>query len=215
MGYPSNALFSYRYAGLDANGATLYYNKAGQVADGGQQLVDDPVYSGTLRPDHVYSLTNTFRYKSFEFAFMFIAKTGNVLRRDAFTGGNYVDKNVALRWRNPGDEKTTIYPKLSSQSSDGFYFPFADIFVEDASYIKLRDVSLSYDLSKGLLKKMGLANAKIYFQGRNLFMWAANSDKRDPETSELNAGAIGGPLDQGYTSLPLRPEFYIGLSVKF
>jgi TonB-linked SusC/RagA family outer membrane protein len=214
-GYSSNAIFSYRSAGLDANGNTLYYNNAGQKVGGGQITVADLQYSGTLRPEYVYGLTNTFKYKSFGLAFMLIAKTGNVLRKDTFTGGNYQNKNVAQRWKNPGDENTTIYPKLSSNSSDPSYFPFADIFVEDASYIKLRDVSLTYDVNKRLLKSIGLANAKIYFQGRNLFLWTANSDKRDPEISELNAGGSGGPVEQGYTSLPLRPEFYIGLSLNF
>lgn len=216
-GDPANAVYSYRYSRLDANGSALYYNAANQEMGGSSLLVADPVYSGTLRPTYVFGLTNSFHYKSLDLSFMFIAKTGNILRRDAFTGGNFQNKNVGKRWRTAGDEKTTIYPKLSTSSSDVYYFPFSDFLAEDASYIKLRDVSLSYTLnSQGLLRRAGISSARVYVQGRNLWYWAANSDRRDPETAEVSSsGLIGNTLEQGYTSLSLPPEVYIGLSISF
>jgi TonB-linked SusC/RagA family outer membrane protein len=217
-GKPADALYSYRYARLNANGSALYYNAANQEMVGSSLLVTDPVYSGTLRPPYSFGLTNTLHYKSFDLSFLLIAKTGNILRRDAFTGYNYQNKSVALRWRNPGDEKNTVYPRLSASTSDPQYFPFSDFLAEDASYIKLRDVSVSYTLptNRGLLKRVGVTNAKAYVQGRNLWYWAANSDKRDPETAELNtAGSSGSTLEQGYTSFQLTPEIYVGLSISF
>lgn len=215
-GYPGNALFGYRFAKLDNNGNALYYNKAGDAVGAGALTVDDVVYGGTLRPKYSYSLTNVLRYKDFEFTFMLIAKTGNVLRKDAFTGGNYQNKNVAHRWKNPGDEKTTIYPRLSSNSLDVYYYPFADVFMESANYLKLRDVSLSYAFNRALLQRIGVKSARLSLQGRNLALWAANSDKRDPETAQVNInGSVGGTSEQGFNSLPLRPEAYLGLTINF
>jgi TonB-linked SusC/RagA family outer membrane protein len=215
-GYPSDALFSYRFARLDNNGNTRYYDHENKVMDGGNLQIEDVVYSGTLRPRNIYAITNTFRYNNFELSFMVIAKTGNVLRKDAFTGGNYQNKHVANRWRAPGDEEKTIYPKLAGFSSDAFYFPFSDNFVESANYLKLRDASLSYSFDRKLLKQIGMRQARLTMQGRNLFLLAANSDKRDPETSQVNTTpGVGGTIEQGFTSLPLRPEFYLGLTVSF
>jgi TonB-linked SusC/RagA family outer membrane protein len=212
-GDPLDALYSYRYAGLDNNGVSQFYTAKGEKSGGGNVAVGDLIYSGTLRPKYAISMTNSFRVKNFDLSFMFIAKLGNVLRRDAFSGSNILNKHVSERWRQPGDEAKTIYPKLSDWNMDMFYFPYSDILIESASYMKLRDITLTYDINPRLLKQIGFSNARIYLQTRNLFMITANSDHRDPETSELNlTGGTGAFTEQGFSSLPLRPEFYVGLS---
>jgi TonB-linked SusC/RagA family outer membrane protein len=215
-GHPADAIFAYQYAGLDNNGIAQFYNSAKAKIGGGNVAATELVYAGTLRPKFVYALTNSVRYQRVELSFMFVARTGNVLRKDAFTGSNYINKNVASRWRQPGDEAKTIYPKLTAWNMDMFYFPYSDVLVESASFLKLRDLSLTYDMERGVMKKIGFSGARIYFQARNLFMITANSDKRDPETAEINtSGGTGAFTEQGFTSLPLRPEFYVGLSLGF
>lgn len=212
-GDPLDALYSYRYAGLDNNGVSQFYTAKGEKSGGGNMAVGDLFYSGTLRPKYAISMTNSFRINNFDLSFMFIAKLGNVLRRDAFSGSNILNKHVSERWRQPGDEAKTIYPKLSDWNMDMFYFPYSDILVESASYMKLRDITLTYDINPRLLKRIGFTSTRIYLQSRNLFMITANSDHRDPETSELNlTGGTGAFTEQGFSSLPLRPEFYVGLS---
>jgi hypothetical protein len=214
--YPADAIFAYQLAGLDNNGIAQFYNSAKTKVVGGNVAVGDLVYAGTLRPKFVYGLTNAIRYKQLEFSCMIIARTGNVLRKDAFTGSNYINKNVAKRWRVPGDEAKTIYPKLTSWNMDMFYFPYSDVLVESASFLKLRDASIAYELNPSFTKRIGFSGVKAYFQTRNLFMITANSDKRDPETAEINTtGGTGAFTEQGYTSLPLRPEFYVGLLFGF
>ncbi len=216
-GYPIDAQFSYRFAGLNANGNGTYYTKDGNVVLGSNTKIEDLVFSGTLRPKYVTAITNYFHYRAFDLSFMLIAKFGNVLRRDAFGGSNYQNRYVAERWRVPGDELTTIYPKLTQGlSGDMAYFPFADVLVESANYMKLRDVTFSYDLNKKAVNRLGISAVKLYLQGRNLLLVTSNKDKRDPETSEMNQ-SIGRNAftEQGFTSLPLRPEFYAGFLIKF
>lgn len=211
-GDPLDAIYAYRFAGLDNNGVAQFYDKTGKLTGGGNAKVDDLVYAGTLRPPYVMSMTNTFSYRQFDLSFMLIARTGNVLRKDAFTGSNYINKHVAERWRKPGDEATTIYPKLTAWNMDMFYFPYSDVLVESGNFLKLRDVTLSYTLPKELLKRAHIKDSKLYFQSRNLFMITANSDRRDPEISEINrTGGTGAFTEQGFTSLPLRPELYVGI----
>ncbi|WP_157962909.1 SusC/RagA family TonB-linked outer membrane protein [Chitinophaga deserti] len=211
-GDPLDALYAYRYAGLDNNGVAQFYDSEGKKTGGGNAKVGDLVYAGTLRPPYVMSMTNTFSYKNFDFSFMIIARTGNVLRRDAFTGSNYINKHVAERWRKPGDEAHTIYPKLTAWNMDMFYFPYSDVLVESANFAKLRDVTFAYTLPQSILKRAGIKDSKVYFQSRNLVMITANSDRRDPEISEINtSGGTGAFTEQGFTSLPLRPELYVGI----
>ncbi|WP_341840601.1 SusC/RagA family TonB-linked outer membrane protein [Chitinophaga caseinilytica] len=211
-GDPLDALYAYRYAGLDNNGVAQFYDAEGKLTGGGNAKVGDLVYAGTLRPPYVMSMTNTLSYRQFDLSFMIIARTGNVLRKDSFSGSNYINKHVAERWRKPGDEAHTIYPKLTSWNMDMFYFPYSDVLVESANFLKLRDVTLSYTLPKQILKRAGIKDSKLYFQSRNLVMITANSDRRDPEISDINtSGGTGAFTEQGYTTLPLRPELYVGI----
>lgn len=212
--YPANALFSYRLAGLDENGSALFYNAKGEKVDGGALNVEDMVYSGTIRPKFVYSLTNTFRYKNFDLSFMLLAKTGHVMRKAVYESLSIQHADVGKRWKQAGDEKHTIYPKLSTFSFDVFYFPGSDVFVESGNFLKLRDASLTYNFNRSLLKKIGISNASIILQGRNLLMITANSDDRDPEAYELNA-ADAASADLGFTPFRPMPEGYLGLRVNF
>ena len=207
QGYPLDAIFAYRFAGLDDTGTPQYYTEGKEKVYGNEVTVRDMVYAGTARPKFVLSLTNSFTYQRFDLSFMFISQLGGVFRRDAFNGNNIDHKDVGQRWRKPGDELTTIYPKLSAFSSDAWYYPYSDMLVEKADFMKLRDVTVSYRLDNKIWGNTGLNSARIYFQGRNLWTVKANKVGIDPEAIEqgLNATVV--------RRLPLMPEFYIGFSV--
>ncbi|MCK7557599.1 SusC/RagA family TonB-linked outer membrane protein [Chitinophaga sedimenti] len=213
-GYPSNALFSYRAAGIDNNGNALYLNSKNEPISAGALQVQDVVFSGTLRPKMAYSLTNTFIYKNFQLSFMLLAKTGAVMRKYVYDGYGIQHADVGKRWKQPGDEKTAIYPKLASFSNDMFNFPYSNTFVESANYVKLRDASLTYNFDRKLLRKAGMSNASLTLMGRNLLLLAANSDKRDPEAYEMNASDPTN-AELGYTPFRPMPELYLGLRVNF
>lgn len=208
QGYPLDAIYAFQFAGLDDTGTPLFYTEGGKnKVYGSQVAVRDMVYAGTARPKYIMSLTNTFTYQRFDVSFMLISQLGGVFRRDAFNGNNIDHKDVGQRWRKPGDELTTIYPKLSAFSSDAWYYPYSDILVEKADFMKLRDVTVSYRLDNKIFGNTGLNNARIYLQGRNLWTVKANKVGIDPEA-----------IDQGFNAtvtrrMPVMPEFYIGFSV--
>lgn len=215
QGYSADGLWGGKFAGLSDKGVALYYNKAGDKVEGGSLKAEDAVYLGTLRPTTDLSLTNTFQYKNFELSFMFIAKFGAKYRKDCFSGSNYINRHVAERWRKAGDENNTIYPVLSSWNMDMFYFPYSDVLVGNANYLKLRDLTLSYNLPKTVTDKCKLSGVKFYFQTRNLFYLTAKGVDIDPEIAQLNtSGGTGAMTNQGFTSLQLRPEFYFGVMIK-
>ena len=213
QGYPMNGFWGAKFAGLDNKGTALFYNHNGEKVEGGSLEADDAIYLGTYRPKVDMSWTNTFSYKNFDLSFMFIGKFGHKYRKDCFSGSNYNSRYVGQRWKQAGDEEKTIYPVLKSWNMDMFYFPYSDILVGNANYVKLRDLTLSYNLPKSVLKSIKLSSAKIYFQTRNLFYITAKGVDIDPETAELNASGTGAMTAQAYTSLQLRPEFYFGVMI--
>lgn len=213
-GYPMNGFWGAKFAGLDKTGTALFYNSKGEKVQGGSLSAEDAVYLGTYRPKVDLSWTNSFKYKNLEASFMFIGKFGHKYRKDCFSGSNYNNRHVGERWKKAGDEANTIYPVLKSWNMDMFYFPYSDVLIGNASYVKLRDLTIGYNLPNKIIKKIGLSNLKIYFQSRNLFYITAKGVDIDPETAELNiSGGTGAMTAQGYTSLQLRPEFYFGLSI--
>lgn len=207
-GYPLDALFSYEFAGLDNTGTATFYSADKSRILGGAATVQDLKYSGTIRPKYVLNLTNTFSYKRFDLSFMVISQLGSVFRNDTFNGFNYENKYVGQRWRVPGDEAKTIYPALTNSTTATWYYPYSDVAIESGNYMKLRDLTLAYTINNKVWGKSGLNNVKVYFQGRNLLMITANDKHIDPETAINADGNVS-------RSLPLRPEFYAGLSLNF
>lgn len=214
QGYPMDGFWGARFAGLNNAGTALFYNSKDEKVEGGSLKAEDAIYLGTLRPTFDLSWTNNFRYDNFEASIMFIGKFGHRYRKDNFSGSNYINRHVGERWKTPGDEEKTIYPVLKSWNMDMFYFPYSDVLVGNASYVKLRDFTLSYYLPKNIISNIGLSSLKLYFQTRNLFYITAKGVDIDPETAEVNtSGGTGAMTNQGFTSLQLRPEFYFGVLI--
>ena len=69
---------------------------------------------------------------------------------------NYQNRHVADRWQKPGDEATKKYPQLRSGSTEHWYFPYTDFLTGNASYMKLRDVTLAYTFPKHWLSSVGV-----------------------------------------------------------
>ena len=215
-GYPMNSLFGYRFAGLDDKGQTQIYGADGSVKLASAAKVDDVYFQGTATPKFDMSLTNNFTYKNWNLSFMFIAKLGHKYRKDVFQGSNINNRHVGERWQKPGDEANTIYPVYKSWNMDMFYFPFCDVNMGNASYLKLRDVTLAYKFNEPLISKIGMSDARIYLQARNLFRITAKDCDIDPEAMEMNtSNGMAASTNSGYSILPLNPEFYIGVSFSF
>lgn len=215
-GYPMYGLFGYRFAGLNDKGETMVYGADGSKKAATAVTVDDVLYLGTTVPKADMALTNNLTCHHFNLSFMFIGKFGHKYRKDVFHGANYLNRHFPERWQHPGDEAHTIYPVLKNWNMDTFYFPFCDVNIGNANYVKLRDVTLTYSFPRGVIRPVGMSDARIYLQARNLFRITAPGCDIDPETYENNmGGALGSSFDVGYTVLPMNPEFYIGISFSF
>ncbi len=214
VGYPINSLFSYRYAGLShEDGSALVYDKDGnKVAQ--VSSVNDLVYSGTRTPKYTASLKNFFSYKNFDLSFMFMYYGGHVMRtltQDYIAGApSYNMNRINLNhWRQPGDENI---PGIGPAFNRNIYYTqaqawySADVHVKRADYIKLRDISISYNLPSRWLKRFAISSAALTCQISDVWWWAANGDI-DPE-----AYAVSG-YGRGSLTLPNPTTYTIGLSI--
>ena len=123
----------------------------------------------------------------------------------------YLTRKALNHWRKPGDENI---PGVAPSFNRNIYYTdaqtwySADIHVKKADYIKLRDISLSYNLPKNWLRKYFIESAAVTCQISNVWWWAANGDI-DPEaytTSGYGWGAL---------TLPNPTTYTIGLSLNF
>ena len=217
IGYPIQPIFAYRYAGLDNLGDPQIFKADGSVTkDPNAAAKDDLVFMGTTQPKFNGGLTNTFRYKSLSLSANMIYNFGAIFRKPTelrygrLTASSFSDGNVkasfADRWKTPGDEDHTNIPSYAANPSINYgrrnldYYTYADINVISGDYIKLRDVTLSYDLPPNVLRALGLQRVSAYVQTGNFLIWKANKDGLDPEY-------IGDRLTDRNYSLGLNVSF--------
>ncbi len=220
-GYPYGTVFGFRWAGLDpADGMPRVYDSKGNAVRSISDVdnLDAVPYMGTTIPPVFGSLSNSLRYKGFELSFMFVFNCGHVMRNDInnhfsyrFEGELHNDFN--LRWRRPGDEKKTNVPayyKLNDTSVNEndiqMLYKYADINVLNASYIKLRDLSLTYHLPVKACRVIRARNASVMVQASDLLLIPFNKEGIDPEAFYLSGGSRGEKF---------RPYFTAGLNIEF
>lgn len=211
QGYPMGALFAYCWAGLDpTNGRPRVYNSDGSMAYKTEELdsIDAVKFMGSTIPPFYGSLTNNLRYKNWQLSFMFIYNLGHKMRNDTNTVfsdrlTSNLHNDFTNRWREPGDEKHTDVPAYFSAKDTSYnpgdyvFYQYADINVLSASYIKLRNISLTYNLPARLLGRLSLDSGSVTAQVSNLGVIAFNGEGIDPEAHSLSYGARGdkfGPI---------------------
>jgi TonB-linked SusC/RagA family outer membrane protein len=151
------------------------------------------IYTG---PNFYGGFKNTFSYKGFQldFIFQFTKQMGsNLLFQSANPPGSFYVSNepsaVLNRWQKPGD-KAPIEQYTQSFSSNAyngyFYASVSDHAYTDASYVRLKNMSLSYQLLSNWMKRMHLQNCAVYVHGQNL--WTITRYKGiDPESQSSTA----------------------------
>lgn len=226
VGYSMSSMFAYNYAGLDNKGNPQIRLANGTVSSNPTiAKPEDVIYMGTYVPVYNGGLTNTFRYKALSLTANMIYSLGNVMRKDlndvfsgritglagSFSGGG-LNSYFINRWQKPGDEAHTDIPAYipsenpftSTRNLD--YYRYASTNVVSASYIKLRDITLSYQLPRSLLDKVKISSASFYVQATNFMVWKANKADIDPEY-QLLTGARLIP--------PYKHTFSLGTNINF
>lgn len=209
-GYSMNSFWLYNQLYVDPNtGAPVF---EGQDASGNVTAEDRKIIHSAY-PKFYGGITNNFKYKNFDLGVAFSFQYGNYTlnlqryfkERNASAGS--VVSNVLNRWQKKGD--ITDIPRLTSVGSN-YTIDQSSRYLEDASFLRLKQVTLGYNLPKSTFSKIGLSDVRVYFVGTNLLLWTKYTG--DPEssiTSNPNAQGLGG-----FGTPPQPKGFQFGLNVK-
>ena len=212
-GYAREALWSYRWAGLDENGNPQTYD-----ADGNKTrtpVAESSECNGTYRPKYSGSLSTDFKYKNLLLSFSFIYNFGHVFRiayptMNPLEGSGDMSAYVGKRWRKAGDEdKTDIPATLTWDYFDGDrdkLAAYSSSSVRKGDFIRLREITLNYELPSRLIKKTPFSRISLTAQANTVWMWTKNKEGFDPEVVDPIHGTLG---------LSEAPSFTFGLRVEF
>lgn len=191
--------------GLDRN-TTNNYNEAQRV------VVGDP------NPDFIYGVGNTFSWKGMELDILFQGVYGNDIynaagrfQMDGFGWFDNQDIRMLNRWQKPGDQ--TDIPQVRFLQAS-FH---SSRFIEDGTYLRLKNVNLSYQLPANWVKKTGLRQFKIYLAGQNL-LTVTKYQGWDPEVNtDVSDWTANGNIIAGedFFTPPQAKTFVVGVKAGF
>ncbi|WP_165958233.1 SusC/RagA family TonB-linked outer membrane protein [Segetibacter sp. 3557_3] len=196
-GYSAFTIFAYDYVGLDNTGKTVIRLADGkETTDRAITKPEDILYMGTYQPIWNGGFSNNFRYKNLRLSANIIYQMGHKMRRNRnLIFGGPLTRNMSpeflARWKAPGDEAITDIPPYITNASpiaaltNTDYFTRGSNNVLDASFAKLRDITLFYDLPKNLVSKIHSQGLTFRVQLNNVMLWKANKYGIDPEFQDL------------------------------
>jgi len=207
IGESLSAMKRYRYMGVDPTTGVMSFE---DVNKDGLYSIADLQVTGDADPDMYGGLSNNFRYKHFnlDVFFEFRQQRGRNYLYSLYSGNNVPGMRLNMpglilqRWQKPGD--ITNVQRLTASTASAAYAAGArllasDGIYSDASYIRLKTVSLSWSIPAALLQRIRVQQAQLYLRGQNLLTFTGYEGS-DPETQHL------------YVLPPLR-TFACGISI--
>jgi TonB-linked SusC/RagA family outer membrane protein len=182
----------------------------------GVPIKGDLAIIGNTNPDFLAGLTNTFTYKGLSLSFLFDWKQhGDIYNLDDHYNWFYgTPKSTENRTPRivKGVYQTSGKPNATTISAQTYFQAVSDIdeaVVEDGTYIKLRNLTLSYALSQTSLKGSVFKGISINLSGNNLWIYKPHYNGSDPETS------LQGSTSQGVVNYltPTSRTFILGLKL--
>ena len=218
QGYPHRAIFSIPFAGLDAHGLPLVIDESGSVSNVGLNFqetenLDFLKYEGPVDPTITGGLGNTFDWKGFHLNVFMTYAFGNKLRLDPTFSASYSDltsftKDFKNRWVLPGDEAYTDIPAIASrrQAFDNYYlgmaynaYNYSTARIAKGDFIRLKEISLSYDFPKTLISHLRLSSASLKLAATNICLLYADKKLNGQDPEFFNSGGVASPNPKQFT----------------
>lgn len=208
-GHPLGSFYVYQWKGFDDHGANLY-----QKADGSLTTTptsEDLVIKGQANPKWTFGWNNTISWKNWTLNLFFNAAAGvERLNISHYTTAsmNGVSRFITLRdayykgWDKVSDKADAQYPSLTN--TDNKNYANSDRWLEDASFIKLKNISLSYNIPRRVAKFAGI---QLSVSAQDLFTLTKYKGM-DPEVYNAFDG-----LDYG--AYPIPRTFTFGVKLRF
>ena len=205
VGHDSGEFFLNRFAGVNpANGDALWYTKDGEITN--ELRDEDRVMVGkSFNAPWAGGFGTTFSWKGLSLSaqFSWVADRW-VINNDRYyqeSNGRFQTYNQSVklldRWKEPGD--------ISDTPRHGEFMEFDDRLLEDASFLRLKNLMLSYQIPSNVIQKSGfIEGLRVYFQAQNLLTFT-NFSGLDPE-------GVGNIYIAQY---PMSRQFTFGLDLTF
>ncbi|GEO04500.1 SusC/RagA family TonB-linked outer membrane protein [Adhaeribacter aerolatus] len=192
IGKSLGAVYSYNWLGVWQEGddipATMNAKpgdlKFEDINNDGRITGDDRMYLGSTLPKWYGGLTNTFHYSNFHLSIFLQTSQGSLKGNpDIYYGDEAGRRNIpaAVGYWTP-ENRSNEYPSLSYRNPHGYNF------ARDNSYVRIKDVRLSYTVPQAFLERYGINGLTIYTAGRNLYTftdWVG----WDPESNQSSRGS--------------------------
>jgi len=214
VGQPLGIFKTYVFNGIYQTGETILPGSGSRtggvkVADlnkDGQITGDDQQITGNANPSYIFGFSTNFSYKNFDLSAFLSGVQGNKifnLSRYTFEnglGGRNAVAGMVNRWSatNPNNEYASGF--------QGGRIPVSDRFVEDGSFVRMKNITLGYKLPK--IK--GLTNVRIYISGNNLFTITKYSGY-DPEVNSFGGSNVLIGVDN--LVYPVARTFLAGIQI--
>lgn len=190
-------------------------NKDGVIND------DDKVILGNPQPDWSGGMTNTFSYKNIDLSVFMVFQQGNSIMNTSLTklldlsgDNNQLDKALD-RWRpanpatnDPGNPSNTV-----PRAYKGYTAAMSDFYIQDGSYLRVKTITLGYNVNKKTIRGIKLPDLRVYVSGTNLITFSKYYGGYDPEVSILGSSSVGAGVDNG--SYPTSKMILFGVRANF
>jgi TonB-linked SusC/RagA family outer membrane protein len=199
VGQPTTVSYDYEKLGIwqldEAEEALTFGQKPGDIKvkdqdNSGTITPEDRIVLGSPRPKWNANLSTDISYKGFDFSVQFFARQGQMIEYaySQLFDPQGVENSIAVNYWTP-DNPTNEYPRPNKSVSRTSLLYFTTLQYKDASFVKLRGITLGYSLPKSLIEKAKLSRARVYITGRNVFT-ISDFDNYDPE----RGGAVSNPI---------------------
>jgi len=231
IGEPLFSFYGYQYDGVYMNQSEIDADPAHYASatpgDGRYKDItgdgvldsDDRTIIGNYQPDYTWGLTNMFKYKNFDFSFLFQGVVGsdvfdnNIHRSMLYHEGRNYYAEVNNRWRSEDDPGDGYHYKLTV-NLDGYEKTASSYWIVDGTYLRLKDVTLGYNIPKKITQKAGISNVRVYFNGVNLFT-ISDSNVFDPENFNGDDATDAAKRGVTHSPYPSSRIYSFGINVEF
>ncbi|QCK16398.1 SusC/RagA family TonB-linked outer membrane protein [Mangrovivirga cuniculi] len=223
-GEPLSTFYLIKFLGVDPQTGDAVFLDAN--SDGIINL-DDRVVAGNAQPDYYGGFTNNFSYKGWNLSIFFQFQHGNeIFNQSRYAFENYGTLKGGLPfgnqnarsldyWKEPGDITDIPRPSHADEFSPEAQFQrFSTQYLEDGSYLRLKNVRLGYTFPTESLEKLNLQSLTIYGQAQNLLTFT-NYLGFDPEVSTNTAsdGSLNTLQGEDFGTLGQARTITIGLNI--
>jgi hypothetical protein len=227
IGEPIGVFYGYKTDGLyrtqeEADQSLKSNTLAGDIryvdVDGNGEIdADDRTIIGSPHPDFIYGFNTTVKYKRVSLRFFLSGQSGGVvwngMRRfnNGISRGANVIAERADYWTSSNPDAVWPVPRQNRSPSrgGGGNMGESDFFIEDASYLRMREITLTYDLPENI---MGGLNGQVYVTGQNLFTITDYSGYNPDTNARAN---VRGSYGYDISSYPLPRTFSLGVKLNF